>query len=43
MMFGAANVTPAQINNSVSQAQQSGVVVTGPNGIIVSTDQQEVN
>jgi hypothetical protein len=33
MMFGANNVTPAQVNQSVCQTQQS--------GIIVVTDQQE--
>ena len=35
LMFGAANVTPAQIQQGVSQAQES--------GIIVVTDQQIVN
>ncbi len=29
MMFGAGNITPAQIQSSVYQAQQSGIIVVG--------------
>jgi hypothetical protein len=43
MMFGAANVTPAQIDNAVSQAQQGGVYQTPPAGIIVVGDTLETN